>query len=321
MTVAGALMTAATAAHAQTVETVGVRAAGMGGAFVAVADDATAVYWNPGALAAGALVSAVAEHNRIDLGRIGVFDDGGPEARLQSGAGTLVALGVPPLGVAYYRLQMAGFDGARQRLTLGGRGTRLVTDNIAVNLLQSLADGFLDDGLAPADAGDVLDAVADLEGRSSWAFDLDAGLLVARGRWRAGLMARNLVEPEFELPRAGLGTPDSGEPTALSPSRQVRVGLAFLPWDGTTIAADADLTRTAAIGGDRRHVAAGVERSLGTRVVARGGFRANTVDDIRPAAAAGLSVRVTASAWIDVQATFARRGAERGWGVGLRVGL
>ena len=38
----------ARAASAQTIETVGERALGMGGAFVAVADDSSATWWNPG---------------------------------------------------------------------------------------------------------------------------------------------------------------------------------------------------------------------------------------------------------------------------------
>ena len=40
--------------HAQTFGGVGTRAEGMGGAFVAVADDASAVYWNPAGIATGA---------------------------------------------------------------------------------------------------------------------------------------------------------------------------------------------------------------------------------------------------------------------------
>ena len=40
-------------AAAQSFGDVGTRAAGMGGAFVGVADDASAIYWNPGALATG----------------------------------------------------------------------------------------------------------------------------------------------------------------------------------------------------------------------------------------------------------------------------
>ena len=41
-------------ASAQSLDTIGTRAQGMGGAFVGVADDASAVYWNPAGLAGGA---------------------------------------------------------------------------------------------------------------------------------------------------------------------------------------------------------------------------------------------------------------------------
>ena len=43
---------------------VGTRAAGMAGAFVAVADDATAVYWNPAGMATGSLVSVVLDYGQ-----------------------------------------------------------------------------------------------------------------------------------------------------------------------------------------------------------------------------------------------------------------
>ena len=45
-----AMSSPAAAAGAQSFETVGTRAQGMGGAFVGVADDASAVYWNPAGL-------------------------------------------------------------------------------------------------------------------------------------------------------------------------------------------------------------------------------------------------------------------------------
>src|SRR5881398_1203079 len=52
--VTAALLTAPRAVDAQSFELVGIRAQGMGGAFVAVADDASATWWNPAGLASGA---------------------------------------------------------------------------------------------------------------------------------------------------------------------------------------------------------------------------------------------------------------------------
>src|SRR6187402_1536034 len=66
-------------------QAVGVRAAGMGGAFTAVADDASAVFWNPAGFASGSFFSLVADANILDRR-----------------SGGLVALGTPPLGLSYY---------------------------------------------------------------------------------------------------------------------------------------------------------------------------------------------------------------------------
>jgi F plasmid transfer operon, TraF, protein len=315
-------------AHAQTFEAAGIRAQGMGGAFVAVADDATAVYWNPGAMATVGLVNAVVERSDGRLGRVG-FDAGGRPfggmLGLQDETATLVAVGAPPVGVAYYRLRSTGFAGSLAADRPAGPGAVLTTDNIAMNLLQSLADGvhvgaslrlvrgsaasgFVEGG----DAGAVADAARDLEGRGSWAFDVDAGVLVARGRWRAGLTARNLVAPSFETT-----IPD----VELSQSRQVRAGVAFLPRASTTLALDADLTETQTAIGDVRRLALGVEQTLVPRLVVRGGFHVNTVDEARPAAAFGASVLLGRSIWVDAQATVGAHDAERRWGVGLRLGL
>ncbi len=77
-------------AQAQTFGGVGTRAEGMGGAFVAVADDASAVYWNPAGIATGATFDV-----QFSTGR---------ESTLFVGAA------LPVLGASYYRTsQAAGF--------------------------------------------------------------------------------------------------------------------------------------------------------------------------------------------------------------------
>src|SRR5215467_4841280 len=72
---------------AQGVESLGVRALGMGGAFTAVADDATATYWNPAGFATGGIVSAVVEHTQ---------QTGSQPAGLPHDAGTFVGVALPP---------------------------------------------------------------------------------------------------------------------------------------------------------------------------------------------------------------------------------
>jgi len=56
---------AAAPASAQIYESVGIRAQGMAGAFVAVADDADATWWNPAGLAGGAYFSGVTEYGTL----------------------------------------------------------------------------------------------------------------------------------------------------------------------------------------------------------------------------------------------------------------
>src|SRR5688500_12796217 len=56
-------------ASAQTFETAGARALGMGGAFVAVADDVTAIWWNPAGLATGGFFGLAVELHKFEQRR------------------------------------------------------------------------------------------------------------------------------------------------------------------------------------------------------------------------------------------------------------
>src|SRR3954466_12768924 len=79
-------------ARAQSFEAVGTRAAGMGGAFVAVADDASAAYWNPAGFAAAAFFGLVLDRNSAET-----EPSAGPAANQ---SGLLLALGIPALGLS-----------------------------------------------------------------------------------------------------------------------------------------------------------------------------------------------------------------------------
>ena len=97
------LLVSAGRVDAQVFETVGVRALGIGGAFVAGADDATAIYWNPAGL--------------TDVFFSGVLDVHWTDTRLDpdplrregtSEFTTLAALATPTRGLSYYRRAQPG---------------------------------------------------------------------------------------------------------------------------------------------------------------------------------------------------------------------
>lgn len=320
-------------ARAQGVEAVGIRALGMGGAFVAVADDASATYWNPAGLVTGDVVSVVAE---AGLGR---FEDalapqrpGTPARTLASSrlGGTLVAVGTWPLGATFYRLASS----SARVLTAGPvpppTGTaaaleRLTTTHVGVNVLQTIAQGLHLGAtlkyvhgsagahlIAPAPA-DVLDAAGDLPTAGSHRFDMDAGVMADMRRVKIGLTVRNLFEPEFDTPIQG---------QTLELPRLVRAGVAVRATDTLMLSLDADLTRTPDLAtGERRSLAAGAEqRFWQNRAALRGGFRVSTTGDTRSTLTTGGSVALRSGIFADAYVAIALDEAERdAFGLGLRV--
>lgn len=325
------LLLGARAVAAQGVEAVGLRALGMGGAFVAVADDATATYWNPGGLAAGDLASAVVEvgRSRVDLAPLaqqpGVPAGTTAASRL---GGTLVALGTWPVGATFYHLSSS----SARVLTAGPvpppTGTaaelrRLSTTHVGVNVLQTIVSGVHVGttlkyvhgsaglgGVAPA-PGDPLDAASDLATRGSNRFDMDAGILADLRQVRLGLTVRNLLAPDF----------DTADGVRLELPRQVRAGLAVRPTDTLLVSMDADLTTTPDWTGERRSLAVGAEQRFWQgRAAARAGVRASTVGDARPTVTAGGSISVRSGIFADgYVAVGLADGAPDGAGVGFRV--
>src|SRR5690242_11957337 len=91
------ILGSASLALAQSNERLGTRAQGMAGAFVGVADDASAVYWNPAGLARGAYFSLVIDGNNADSAPA-------TQSNAIRTSGWLVALTTPALGISYYRL-------------------------------------------------------------------------------------------------------------------------------------------------------------------------------------------------------------------------
>ena len=147
------------AAHAQLYETVGIRAQGLGGAFVAVADDATATWWNPAGLASGPFFDSLIEYGRIRTS---------PQTSVRG-----VAAAFPSLGVSYYRLpinQMGDEHLGVVGLTFG----------------QSLNEHI------------VVASTLKLERAGETHGDLDLGALVRFGIAQLGISVKNVRGATFE---------------------------------------------------------------------------------------------------------------------------
>jgi hypothetical protein len=300
----------------------------MGGAFVGVADDASAVYWNPGGLAPGAFFSLVLDSARAD------GEHGGPGSRAGERSGWLLALSTPALGLSYYRLQSrtaaplglnlpdlepVGLTPASVRID------SLVTHHVGATVVQSLRDGVSVGAtvkMVRGLAGSAEVAAAsprralddwDVAGRGSTRPDLDVGIMAAGAVGRLGLTVRNVTEPAFET---GMGRD-------LRLERQVRAGASILLLQNWTLASDVDLTRSAGPAGDVRELAVGTEGQVTRRLATRAGIRLNTAGDRgrSPSFSAGGSYAVLGALMVDAQVTAGPDEAFRGWGVAARMGF
>jgi hypothetical protein len=282
--VAGAALVAPNLAFAQTqMESVGSRAQGMAGAFVAVADDATAPYWNPAGPATAGPAGAVFDWTKFQ------------ESNRRSFFGSV---GAWPLG----------FSVQDQAAVVGGE--RFETRQYGLNLLQTIVEGLVVGANLKWVRGGVAPDGTDVS--HSNAFDLDAGVMVDMQRVRVGLTAKNLRQASFER--------TSGSDVSLA--RQIRAGLAILPRDGVTLAVDLDLDTADLWDGPRRVLAMGGETRLTGRLMGRAGVRWNFEDDDRrPAYSAGGSVRLSTSTWLDAHVTYRADTRERAFGAALRAGF
>lgn len=283
--------------HSQTFGGIGTRAEGMGGAFVAVADDASAVYWNPAGIATGAT---------FDL-QIAA----GPDAKF-------VGAALPVLAASYYRTRevtgLPTVSGSPDRQN-GGSGEvharTLTTTSVGVTVVQTVAPGLVVGTTARVVRGG-LDAS---DGRTT--VDLDAGALVSAWDIRFGVTARNIREPEFDAEGGG----------KVRMHRQFRVGAALAPRSLPTgvhgpfsLAVDVDLTTTPDLRGDRRMAAAGGEYWVAKGLIgARAGVRWSTLGDAYRAFSGGFTVRLPRSVFIEGQMTKWNEFRENDWTVGARV--
>lgn len=287
-----------TLAEAQS--SVGVRANGMGGAFVGVADDGTAVYWNPAGLATGALASVNLE--------FGEFKPDGPGDRDDLNH-ALVAISLPPVGLAYYRQGVFGERPPGPAVT-GGQGREEVrssvhaftTSTFAISLLQSLTEYVV-----------VSATPKFVWGGESFTVDVDASAMLAITQFRLGVTGRNLTTPSFAVDDTG------AEEVELA--TEVRVGGGWgSGWPGhsrVVVAVDGDVVTRPTPSGERRDLAAGVETWwLARRLGVRGGLRGSTVGEARNVVTAGASWMFSG---MYLEGYWAGGDAgERSWGLGLR---
>jgi hypothetical protein len=294
----------------------------MGGAFVAVANDSSATWWNPAGLAEGPFLDLALARTVADA----------PEV-LPARRDSLVSftMASPPLGFSYYRLRLTQIADpgstaqprANREDERAGTVRSLAVNQLGATFIQTLLPGIhaattlkyvrgtAREGAFETSTVDVrawLDAGDDLEGGSAEGhFDLDAGVLAVVGAIRVGFVARNLRAPTFD----GLELP-----------RQFRAGLAFdagvvgMP---LMVTVDADVQSYDTATGDRRVVAVGAERwFLERRVGVRAGARFNGIGGKDRVATAGVSWAVRPGAYVEA---YVARGAdaERGWGTAVRV--
>jgi hypothetical protein len=309
-------------AAAQSFEAVGTRAAGMGGAFVAVADDASAVYWNPAGFASGNLLSIVVD-------RLSTESDPAVPEGARKGSGFMFALGMPALAITYYQVRSTAISPSALKSGVAGadepdqlRVDTLVTHHTGATVVQSvgshfaiggtakLVRGIASSALVPDGAREtVLDEADELGGNGSTKFDADVGVMASGPFFKAGLTVRNLTNPRFDT---------AGE-RGLELARQVRAGVALVPVVGWVIDTDVDLTTTPDISGDRREVAVGVEGRFSHKGYVRSGFRVNTTGPSRTAYAVGTSYMIVNSVFVDTQVTHGHDQADRGWSFSVRL--
>lgn len=264
----------------------GNRALGLGGAYVAVADDASAALWNPAGLAA-------LERRRFEASHTALFGMG--------------------FGETYFSFVLPHWRWGNTSLTLRQFGTDGIEQRDDRNLL--LADDLQDSEteLVVAHARTLrpgLDVGAGLKlqhqtlaGYSGGGYGLDVGVLLrplilsgaGNDAWSVGLAVRNLLEPKIRLDQESVPDP-----------RALRFGAAYRRPLAADIAglASLDFEKTAGMG-TRVHL--GAEADYRGQAALRFGLLSGSLT-------AGLGVR-----WHDVRVDFAFE--DHRFGAVKRVGL
>ncbi len=310
-------LTAPAVASAQvTFEVVGARALGMGGAFVAVADDANATFWNPAGLVKGPIAGLTIAEDRFHFRD----PDGPPAPEAGRFSAQSVAFGAWPVGVSFLRVSAAGIVGSASE---AGGAYALTTSHVGFTVLQSLGDfvvvgatakyirgsaGF--SALPASSAARTFEEALGARQASRGKFDLDIGVVAGSDRVRAAAAFKNLQRPGF-LTSGG---------RAIYLERQARFGLAVSPRDGLTLAIDLGLDTADPLVGLRRTIAVGGDARLSDRILMRAGMRWDRARATRPIGAFGGSVSIRRGLWLDGYVTRGRS-MSQGFGFALRAGM
>lgn len=326
VTALAVLLATTVPATAQIVEAVGERALGMGGAFVAVANDSSTTWWNPAAQADGPFFD-------LSIGRAeSERDETFPAGRDRVSG---FALATPVIGLGIYRLVVAAakreapvgqVNGGRQdegatvalqtwrATSVGGTIVHTLAEGTHVGATLKYVRGSVGTGVAGPDtspADGLAAAVGVEQGRAEGKFDLDVGALATAGAIRLGVVVRNVRAPEFA-------------DGAFRLPRQARVGVAIaadqIGGPPLTISLDADVRAYATASGMRRVVAVGAEQWLvGRRLGVRAGARFNQVGQTERALTAGASLALRSGSYLEGHVVRGGSPAEQGWGTGVRV--
>jgi hypothetical protein len=175
-----ALLLLAGAVQANFLETeLGARAMGMGGAFVAVADDVTALHWNPAGLAGLPGVQVFGMRTSV-YSVDGLSEDA-----------VLTSYGTGSMGYGLGWMRTGAADLYSEDTLLAGYGTETPIDGLAAGItlkrfsVEAPGYEYYND---PAFAAGGDDAYA-----------ADLGALYRRGKWSVGGTVRNIGEPKLQL--------------------------------------------------------------------------------------------------------------------------
>ncbi len=175
-----ALLLLAGAVQANFLETeLGARAMGMGGAFVAVADDVTALHWNPAGLARLHGVQVFGMRTSV-YSVEGLSEDA-----------VLASYGMGSMGYGVGWMRTGAQDLYNEDTLLAGYGTETPIDGLAAGVtlkrfsIEAPGYEYYNDP-AFASGGDD-------------AYSADLGALYRRGKWSVGGTVRNIGEPKLQL--------------------------------------------------------------------------------------------------------------------------